>query len=239
MIPANIQSNTTFKPESAKPKNDNIFNAPLGRKEKSDDPELKKKNDKRSSIYLGVAALLLAVYSFLFFYPQMLAYVGAEKKISAIEKQTANYKITLADLEKNKNSHKAAYDKEFQEEQKVLDEIFPKTPEKLEVIKLLENFATHLNASYPPFEFTSISFQETKKENGYTVLPFRTSIHSSETNFNRFLGLINLSGNNDQKMLEHIRLMEITNISLRYRGVDKTGKDLGVDFNVQLNAYSR
>ncbi len=239
MIPTNIQSGKSAKPADDAAKSTNIFNAPLDKGKKPDNPEVKKKNVKQSTIYLGVAGVLLAVYSFLFFYPQMLAYVGFEGKISNIEKQTANYKITLADLEKKKSNHKAAYDKEYQAEQIVLNNVFPKTPEKLAVIRLLENFATHLNTSYPPFEFTSISFQKSKKENGYTVLPFRTSIHTSETNFHRFLGLVNLSGSLDPAISEHIRLMEITNISLRYRGVDKTGKDLGVDFNVQLNAYSR
>ena len=33
--------------------------------------------------------------------------------------------------------------------------------------------------------------------------------------------------------------VEISNISLRYRGPDETGKDQGVDFNVQLVAYSQ
>jgi len=34
--------------------------------------------------------------------------------------------------------------------------------------------------------------------------------------------------------------MEISNINIRYRGIDKqTGQDQGVDFSVKLNAYSR
>ncbi len=33
--------------------------------------------------------------------------------------------------------------------------------------------------------------------------------------------------------------MEISNISVNYKGADKTGKDQGVDFKVQLKAYSR
>jgi len=34
--------------------------------------------------------------------------------------------------------------------------------------------------------------------------------------------------------------MSISNISVNYRGVDEeTGEDLGVDFSVRLNVYSR
>ena len=70
------------------------------------------------------------------------------------------------------------------------------------------------------------------------VLPISTSIHSSRTNFDRFIQLINLSGDLESDIL--IRLMEISNISIRYQGVDtKTGEDKGVDFTVKLSAYSR
>lgn len=240
MIDLKLQDQNKSKQYERKVGKD-IFTTPLG-KINSDVPETneaKKKNHRLGAVYMGVAALILIVYSFFFFYPQMLAYVGFDKKISSINKEANNYKTTLSDLEKKRDSHKAAYDKEFQDEQRILNTVFPKTTEKLEVIRLMENFATHLNSTYPPFEFTSISFQESKKENGYTVLPFQTSIHSSQKNFERFLELINLSGVTDPKMSEHIRLMEITNTSLTYRGVDKTGKDQGVDFNVQLNAYSQ
>jgi len=103
----------------------------------------------------------------------------------------------------------------------------------------MENFATQLNAEHPPFEFTSISFDQSKKENNYTVLPFQTSIHSSQSNFETFLGLIKLTGDYDPKNQDHIRLMSISNITLKYRGVDKNGVDQGVDFNVKLLAYSR
>ncbi len=47
------------------------------------------------------------------------------------------------------------------------------------------------------------------------------------------------SGNVDPKSPDHIRLMDISTISLRYLGLDAEGKDLGVDFNVLMNAYSR
>jgi hypothetical protein len=103
----------------------------------------------------------------------------------------------------------------------------------------MENFATNLNTTYPPFEFNNISFQEPIKKDGYVALPFQTTIRTSRTNFDRFLELVKLSGNADPASQDHIRLMDISNISLRYLGVDSTGKDLGVDFNIQMNAYSR
>lgn len=216
----------------------NIFSKPFG-KAKLGKMEIKKKNTQKASIFLGIGAVLLAVYSFFFLYPQLQAYFGFESKISGIQSKIENYKTTLSDLEKKRDLHKAAYDKEYKAEKDIIDKVFPVSDEKLEVIRLLENFATHLDAAYPPFEFTSIVLRQSTKENGYTVLPLSTTIHSSQANFDRFLALINLSGNTDPKSPDHIRLMEITRISLRYQGLDATGKDQGVVFNVEMNAYSR
>lgn len=227
---------TEIKPEDKT--NKSIFSMSFGQ-DKRDKTEIKKNNIRKGTIYTSIAALLLGVYSFVFLYPQLAKFLAFQKEMSDFTKQAEEYDITLAELEKTRVTHKAAYDEEFKEELKVIDQVFPLTPEKLEVVRLMENFATRLDTAYPPFEFTSISFQAPEKKEGYTVLPFQTSIHASQNNFDRFLGLIDLSGNTDPKNPDHIRLMEISNITLNYRGPDATGKDQGVDFNVQLKAYSR
>lgn len=220
-----------------KPKR-NIFAMPLLKKERGI-KEMKKRNRQKGSIYLLIAAVFLGVYSVLFLYPQVQAFLGFEEEIRGVERDIENYEVILSDLGKTRDFHKAAYDEDFKEEQDIIDVVYPGDTKKLEVVRLMENFATYLATTYPPFEFTSITFQEPKQENGYTILPFQTSIHSSRANFDRFLGFVNLTGNIDPEAKDHIRLMEISNITLRYRGVDKTGKDQGVDFTVQLNAYSR
>ena len=222
------------KPESS------IFTAPLKGRVKADARlERKKKNQRKSVVYLAIAAICLGAYSYMYMYDQLQSYLGFNQEIKAIEEQIDNYEVVLSDARNTRDFHKAAYEVEFKEEQDIIRTVFPETMDKLGVIRLMENFATHLNTAYPPFEFSSISFQEPIKEKGYTILPFQTTIHSSQANFERFLGLINLSGNLDPESPDHIRLMAISNISVRDRGVDKAGKPLGVDFTVKLNAYSR
>ena len=226
-------------PPTAEPES-NIFATPLKKSAKADAALMrKKKNQMKAFVYLIVAAIFLGVYSYMFLYDQLQSYLGFNKEIKTIEKQIDNYEIVLADARNTKNFHQAAYEEEFAEEQNIIRAVFPETVNKLGIIRLMENFATHLDTTYPPFEFNSISFQEPIEEDGYIILPFQTSIHSSRANFERFLGLINLSGNLDPENPDHIRLMAISNISLRDRGYDKTGKHLGVDFTVKLNAYSR
>ncbi|MBU0577889.1 hypothetical protein KJ742_06475 [Patescibacteria group bacterium] len=197
------------------------------------------KNLRKAYAYLSVAVIMLAVYSFFFLYPQSKAYLETPNKLISLENDTENYEnVVLPNLEKEKDLHKAAYDQEFQEMEDALDNVFPPDTDKLGIVKRLEDFATSIHTKTPPFEFNSISFDEVEEVDGYSILPISTSIHSSTTNFDRFLQLINLSGDLDSDI--QVRLMEISKINVRYRGVDaRTGEDQGVDFSVQLNAYSR
>ncbi len=220
-----------------KPKK-SIFSMPLLNKDRGKQ-EIKKRNYQKGYIYMTIATVFLAAYSFYFLYPQVQAYLDFNDNIAERQEQIEGFEGKLSDLEKKRDFHKAAYDEQFKEEQGLIDMVFPDTIEKLEVIRLMENFATHLATTYPPFEFSSLSFQEPVKENGYTVLPFQTSIKASRTNFDRVLALVNLSGDIDPEAKDHIRMMEISQISLSYLGSDSTGKDQGVNFNVSLKAYSK
>ncbi len=234
----------------------NIFAMPL-EKQKRGKIEMKKKNQRKSAILLAIAIIFLVPYSTLFLIPQVAGYLDFNQDYKVIQDEIEGVEVTISDKKATRDKHKAAYNIENAEIVGVIDSIFPNTPEKLEVVRLMENFATYLDTTYGDFEFTSISFQnpqevedkvqlteeDSKKEKTinlkYKVLPFSTSIHASQKNFDRFLAFINLSGDMNPDSQDHIRLMEITNVSINYRGVDKTGKDQGVDFNVQLNAYSR
>jgi hypothetical protein len=208
----------------------------IGEKRKD---RIKEKNTKKAYFFIILAFLSILIYSYMFMYPELYTYITANTKINTIQGIYNNYNnVIIPNLNNEKNTHKAAYDIEFKEKEEALELVFPKSIDKLGIIKRLENFATSINSSSPPFEFNSISFSEAKKIGNYTVLPISTSIYASKTNFDRFIQLINLSGdiNNEVK----IRLMEISNINIRYRGIDpKTGEDKGVDFTVKLNAYSR
>lgn len=223
----------------------NIFYKPISSGGKAiavkrDDTE-RSMNLRKGSIFIGISVILMVIYSVLFLYPQTKAYVQMPKTIADLQEKVKTYNdITIPNLNKEKNLHKSAYNQEFKEKEDALDNIFPTNIDKLGIIKRLENFATSIQQATPPFEFNSISFGDPiiPEGGGYTILPISTSIFSSRTNFDRFIQLVNLSGRLDSDI--QIRLMEISNINIKYRGVDsKTGEDKGVDFSVKLNAYSR
>lgn len=219
-----------------------IFKGPLAAAPgASASPEsgLKKKNFQKTVAYLGVAVLLLVGYSVTFLYPQAMTFIQGPETIAAIEKEIKNYDdIQLPDLEKERDLKRAAYNQELGYKEANIDRIFPATVDKLELVKRLENFATTIDTKNPPFEFNSMTFGKEVQGDGYTILPISTSIVSSQANFDRFLELINLSGKVDSEI--PIRLMEVSNIDIRYQGADpRTGEDKGVAFSVKLNAYSR
>ncbi len=220
----------------------NIFKNPIASNKEmleKHSEKKRKRNLRTAYAYLAVVAVLLIGYSVSFLYPQLDFYLKASAQIEGVNEEIRNYdNVILPGLKTTNELHKAAYNNEFQEVEDALGTVFPEDIDKLGIVTRLENFATSIHAKTPPFEFNSMTFGEPIEKDGYTALPISTSIHSSRTNFDRFIQLVNLSGNLESDIL--IRLMEISNISIRYRGVDiKTGEDKGVDFTVKLNAYSR
>jgi hypothetical protein len=209
---------------------------------------LESKNQKKAFITLGLSVAVLAVYSILFFYGNVMAYLSAPAEISSLRAENQEYtEVILPSMEKTRDLHKSAYDEQFDEVISALNTVFPEGIDKLGFIKLLESFASEVAASFPPFEFTSITLANPIEEDGYIITPASTSIHSSLSGFDKFLSLVDRSGyiytgeGEDRKVVDKkIRLMSISNISVKYRGVnEETGKDEGVDFSVKLNIYSR
>ena len=220
----------------------NIFKKPIASSKAVVEEKSKKKrkiNLRNGYIILAISAVFLITYSILFLYPQLTFYLQASAQIKEINDEISNYDdVIIHNLKISKDIHEAAYNIEYKEVEDALEVVFPKGVDKLGIVKRLEDFATSLDSKYPPFEFNSMTFGSSEVKNGYTVTPISTSIHSSKANFDRFIKLVNISGdiNSDIK----IRLMEISTISIQYRGVDpKTGEDKGVDFSVKLNAFSR
>jgi len=209
---------------------------------------IEEKAKKRAYITLGASVVILTLYSVFFLYGNTMAYLKAPAEITKLAGQIDELNnVVIPSLEKTKELHKAAYDKEFEETIKALGSVFPAEVDKLGIIRLFESFATEVAASYPPFEFTSINLGPAQVKGGYQMIPVSTSIYSSLAGFDQFLSLVDRSGyiytgeGEDKKLIEKtIRLMSISNISVKYRGVDKdTGQDQGVDFSVKLNIYSR
>lgn len=229
----------------------NIFGQSLnvGQVKKSEkEAYIQSKNKKKAYLNLLISAVALGTYSVLFFYGTLTAYLEAPKEITKFNNENQQLaQEVLPALEETKNLHKSAYDEEFDSVIQALDTVFPTEVDKLGIVSLFESFASEVDAAFPPFEFTSITLSAPMQEGDYVVTPISTSIHSSLAGFDRFLSLVDRSGyiftgqGDSRKLLDKkVRLMSISNISVKYRGINvQTGKDDGVDFSVKLNVYSR
>ncbi len=208
-----------------------------------------KKEKFKAQLILAVSFLALVSYSIFFFYGNASAYLKASSQILTLNRQVENYeKEVIPALEATKLSHKSAYDEEFKGAIGALDVVYPSKLDKLGIIQKLESFATETNSTLPPFELTSVEIGAAIPQEGSQILPITTTIHASQAGFDQFLALVEKSGaiyqdpKAEEKVLadEMVRLMTISNINIKYRGMDpKTGKDEGVDFTVKLNVYSR
>lgn len=233
------------------PSSNSIFPQPLINPEETRKKEKIKneRNKKKGQILLGVSFIILVTYSVFFFYGQASAYLKATSQIETLEKETAQYKKDiLPTLEASKNMHKAAFDEISIQTMEALNTVFPPALDKLGMVQLLETFASEMALISPPFEFSSINFGKIKAKGDYQIIPLSMVIHSSQSGFDQFLGLVQNSGHiyedftaEDKVIREGIvRLMSISDISIKNRGIDpKTGKDDGMDFTVELNVYSR
>ena len=204
---------------------------------------VRSKNYKKAYTILAISITLLTVYSSGFLYGQVNKYLKSTPQIEDLNQKIKEYDNSINELNNTLELHKSDYDNELKGAEEIIGKVFPGDIDRWGIVKLLEDFSTRLHTRTPPFEFNAISFSAPEKEGDYIILPIKTSIKSSTKNFNRFLELINLSGRldliNDEEV-PPIRLMAVSNISIKYKGInEKTGLDQGVDFSVELNAYSR
>lgn len=212
------------------------------------DKYIETKNKRVAYAKLGISFVALSAYSIFFFYGNVVDYLKAPAQIAELQTQNEEYQeVILPELKKRRDLHKAAYDEEYAEVIQALEKVFPRGMDKLGMIQLYESFATEVAIQYPPFEFTSIDLGRPQEAEGYQAIPVSTSIRSSLAGFDKFLSLVDRSGyifsgeGEDRQVLDTlIRLMSISNISIRYEGVDEeTGEEQGVEFSVKLNVYSR
>ncbi len=218
--------------------------APAGPSLQPHAPEKKKPSSarakgRRAAFVLGGSALFLALYSMLFFYPQMSAYLKASSRLRQMEAEIGDYQTSiLPTLEKEMQLHQAAYQEQYSQTTQGMNRVFPEGVNKRDIVEIFESFAGRADVLYAPFAFNSISFQPSVQQLGYVVTPVSMTIRSSTLGFQKFLDLVDFSG--DPTQTDPIRLMSISSIQIKYNGLDgKTGKDNGVTFTVKLNVYSR
>ncbi|QQR83142.1 hypothetical protein IPJ72_05025 [Candidatus Peregrinibacteria bacterium] len=205
------------------------------------EPKGKKKKNAAVKIILSfsLGIVVLGVYIAQFFAHQLISFIEVNQKLISIDEQIGTLDTEIEDLSKKRDQARLVYEEKFKEEKAIIDKVLPLGMNKLDLVRLIEDYAAFLENNYGNFEFNSISLLDPVEKDEYMVLPFQTTIKASQANFERLLGLIHLSGNLSTSIPDHIRLMDISQISVRQVGNDKFGNNQGVEVSLRMNAYSR
>lgn len=118
---------------------------------------------------------------------------------------------------------------------KSLVAIFPSEEQYTELTKKMDEIEGELSTASNPIEISNITYQKPIKLEGYSVLPFRITVRSSNPNFTKFLKMIEGSGSVDSAL----RLMDIPSIKLSFEDMETdTGEaNKVIEFTLQVNAY--
>lgn len=189
-------------------------------------------------ISIATSLVILMIYSSNFLIPEITKIINYSDTLSANQMTIEAEAEKLKALKTLANQYKEDYEKNSTKQQLALGSVLPKDPNKKELINLFETFADRLSKTRSTFEIDKIEFNELVKTKDYYQLPIKISAYASQKNFDRFIALINFSGKTEEEN-QYVQLMEVNGISVDYRGQDELGKDKGVDFAVELIAYSR
>ena len=192
----------------------------------------------KSWIYGVLCTLAFGIFAFLAYTNTML-FLEMRVNISTYEDLHASLDSILDDA--NAELTKVQQENEQLNETISLElsSVFPKEEDYISLTQSIEKFANELHKPKEPFLMTNLSYGKPRaSEDGesYGVLPFKMTIHSTYTNFNKFLGFIENSG----MLSEQTRLISIKSININFVSFKGTDNNLSghTEINYTIDAYS-
>jgi Tfp pilus assembly protein PilO len=191
-------------------------------------------------LYIVLSVLLLAVIGY-FTFNNVMKYLDVQAQI-----QTNN------EIYDNIQSNEEAITEELEKEQAEIQElnetiqsqleiVFPEKESHTKLTRTLEQFANDIHRIKNPFIINNLQYLDAEQAEGedYSILPFKMTIHSSYSNFFKFLEFVESSG----ALSDGTRLIQITTISINFvspsgAAGNISGKD-EINFNATMNAYFR
>ncbi len=191
-------------------------------------------------LYIVLSVLLLAVIGY-FTFNNVMKYLDIQAEIESnneiFNNIQSNEEAITQELENEQNEIQELN----QTIQSQLELVFPVQESHTKLTRTLEQFANDLHRIKNPFIINNLQYLDVEQEEGedYSVLPFKMTIHSSYTNFFKFLEFVENSG----ALSEGTRLIEITTISINFVSPSGTAGNLSgkdeINFNATMKAYFR
>lgn len=190
--------------------------------------------------YMILSVLLFGIVGY-FTFNNVMKYLDVraetQANIQIFSNLKENEEIISTELE-NEQSQIKELNQTIQSE---LELVFPDKENHTKLTRTLDQFANDIHRIKNPFIINNLQYLESKKAEGenYSVLPFKMTIHSSYTNFFKFLEFVENSGTLSDKN----RLIEISTITINFVSPSGTLGNLSgqdeINFNASMKAYFR
>lgn len=186
---------------------------------------------KSYAVLCGVLLIAFGTFAYMKWQEYSLMNTVVEKNktyIAALQEEGSNEKASF-------DTKKAAINELKTEIETSFVEVFPSTDAYTELTRKFDKFEQDLATKDSVFEISNIEYQTPAVKDGYSLLPVRMSIRSSQPNFEKFLHYVESSGS----LAGKVRLMDISSIRLNFeKSNDLSGKtEEIINFSVQINAY--
>ncbi|MBU1445791.1 hypothetical protein KKD70_00840 [Patescibacteria group bacterium] len=191
-------------------------------------------------LYTGLSALLVILIGF-------YAYTNISRMMNMQAETRMHNQLHSALTETDKllndelQTRKEEGGKLTQNIQTELDFVFPRNENHTLLTRTLEQFENSVNKVKDPFMINNLQYLKTQavEEKDYSILPIKATIHSSYSNFFKFLGYVEKSGT----LADKTRLLNIQSISINFISPQgsqgNTSGTTEINFNVSMNAYFR
>ncbi|MBN1494316.1 hypothetical protein JW911_01110 [Candidatus Peregrinibacteria bacterium] len=199
-----------------------------------------KSKDIQGKIYLVLSIILLLTVGY-YSYTNFTKFFDMREEIAVNEKlhsALVSVDQTVADELKKVKEEGSALEQKIKNE---LDQVLPKTENHTALTRALEMFSNNLNRLKDPFVVSNLQYMklETPKSGNYQVLPIKMTIHSTYSNFYKFLDFIDNSG----ALSDGSRLLDVQSIIINFVSPKGSQNNLSgqdeINFNISINAYIR
>jgi len=186
---------------------------------------------KSYAVLCGVLLIAFGTFTYMKWQEYSLMNTVVDKNkayIAALQEEGSNEKASFDTKKTAINELKTEIESSFVE-------VFPSTDSYTELTRKFDKFEQDLATKDSVFEISNIEYQTPAVKDGYSILPVRMSIRSSQPNFEKFLHYVESSGS----LAGKVRLMDISSIRLNFeKSNDLSGKtEEVINFSVQINAY--
>jgi hypothetical protein len=191
-------------------------------------------------VYGVLSVILLLVFGY-FTYTNTMKMLDMRSQAASYENLHSSLTVTENRIEEEYLNVKDENRELSQQIRNELQLVFPKNENHTVLTRTLDQLANDLHRSLEPFMINNLQYMSPQEaeDDGFLVLPFKMTIHSSYDNFFAFLRYIQNSGSlNDQT-----RLIDMPSIVINFvtpaGGEGNISGTKEINFNVSANAYFR